>query len=231
MAAATTAPITVGTFVLKRTATLDEIDVLTRLAAAQRAGTRTCTTYLAGYMLVARLNGAPGLERVPALADTGTSIERAMLGAAEPPTLNWVRLAADLVCATAALAALGLVHDDLREAAARNITMRDGRYYVIDFGVMRAAPANFDVGAFVDATLATLAGWLVRQAPRYLERTALPSEFVDALDADTRRRYDRLRANANVKTAPPPPRRRIDLGGGGRKQQEPPTTARPPVLV
>jgi len=227
-----TAPITVGTFVLKRTTTLDEIDVLTRLAAAQRAGTRTCTTYLAGYMLVARLNGAPGLERVSALADTGTSIERVML-AAEPPTLNWVRLAADLVCATAALAALGLVHDDLREAAARNITMRDGRYYLIDFGVMCAAPANFDVGAFVDGTLAALAGWLVRQAPRYLERTALPSEFVDALDADTRRRYDRLRANANVKPAPPPPQRRIDLGGGGggRKQQEPPTTARPPVLV
>jgi hypothetical protein len=199
------------TYVAKTSSSAEERALLASLAELQKTRS-TCTTYAVGDVYID--GRAPS---VPLLAYTGITIAAYVLKPAAAP-LNWQQLVADLTCATDMLLSLHVVHDDLAQGAARNITMKDGAFFVIDFGKMRAARADDTVSALVRDTLIELAGWLVRNASAFLEQSrahaAIPAEYTATFDARMLERYERVlkRAadDAPVQQAPPQ-RRRIDL--------------------
>ena len=187
----------------KPAATFAEIAILSRLA---RSATPTCTTVLGGFLKDGH---------VPLLTDTGLSLEK-HVALSDGAPLEWTQLHADVACAARALAALGLEHDDLTAGAARNITVRDGRYFVIDFGAMAVRGRRSDA-EFASATLTDLARWLVRYAGDFVRRTNnIPAEYIAGLAPDEQRLLVQLQRPAP--DMPVPPQRRIKLQQPSRSE-------------
>jgi tRNA A-37 threonylcarbamoyl transferase component Bud32 len=173
------------TYVLKTQATSEGVRVLQALRRVREEnGLETCTPYFIGYDYV-----GPRAQPAVVMTDTGESL-KAYMQRADAEPIDWAQLQTDIRCAVTALAAIGYVHDDLGYSVARNITTRDGRFFVIDFDDMRAVDDDFEPGAFTLSVINALHDYIAHSiaASEYRRRTWGPrTESMDVrLDRGTR---------------------------------------------